>query len=113
MSVLNKIKVFDKKKQSENTKLKPAIKRWLKLQSTPYEWNKNWGSGIGKAGRPDLEIIANGKTHYFELKDEKGELSSVQLNVIKRYGALGEPVHVIKNLDEFKQAWSEFVEKVN
>lgn len=113
MSVLNRIDVFSKKKQSENTRLKPAIRRWLKSQSTPYEWNKNWGSGIGKSGRPDLEIIANGRTHYFELKDENGKLSTMQLEVIARYGNLGETVHVIKNLKEFQETWKKEVEKVN
>lgn len=113
MSVLNRIDVFSKKKQSENTKLKPAIRRWLKSQEVPYEWNKNWGSGIGKSGRPDLEIIAKGKTHYFELKDEHGELSTVQKDVIRRYGELKETVYVVKNLDEFKKIWSIITGKVN
>lgn len=114
MNVIKQIKVFDKKRQTENSKLKPAIKRWLQTkQSTPYEWNKNWGSGIGKAGRPDVEIIARGKTYYFELKDEKGKLSTNQLRVIERYQALGETVYVVKELAEFIEIWRGVVEKVN
>lgn len=111
MSVLDKIKVHDKHKRGENSRLKPAIYKWLKQQSTPYERNKNWGSGVGKKGRPDLEIIANHRTYYFELKDEKGELSPEQIKVLARYEKLGAPVYVVKDLAEFIKIWREVVEK--
>ena len=111
---LKKVAVRDKRHQTENSRLKPAIYRYLdkRLGKNNYERNKNHGNRYSREGRPDLEIIYKGKTYYFELKDPRGELSSAQLGTIARYEKLGITIHVITTLVEFKKIWEEKCEEV-
>lgn len=67
---------------------------------------KNWGSGLGRSGRPDIEIVYNGTTWYIEAKDPKGKLSNIQKKRIKKFKDAGVKVYVIDDKDVFiKEVW--------
>ena len=72
-----------------------------KVHKDKYEINNNWGSGMGKSGRPDLEIMYNGRTWYVEAKDPKGALSSIQKVKVAKMIAIGVPVYVIDDIKVF------------
>ena len=91
-------------KRTENTILKKSIINYLKTYDKDYiEWYKTWGNGVEKRGRPDLQILYMSQTWYFELKDPKGDLDTVQQAVIKKYKRIGIPVYVVDNIGDFKK----------
>ena len=67
-----------------------------------YEIYNNWGSGMGKSGRADLEIMYNGRTWYVEAKDPKGRLSNVQRIKVAKMKHMGVPVYVIDDIAVFE-----------
>lgn len=104
---LSDITIEKPKRQRENAGVKTDVYNWLKrnLPKEEYVLYKNWGGGFGRAGRPDIEITYKGLVNYWELKDPGGSLSTLQVEVIKKYRAAGKIVFVAESLDEFKTQW--------
>lgn len=103
------INLKEDKKQNERTQVVDKIINFLKENTDKdyIEIFKNWGSGLGKSGRPDLEIVYNGNTWYIEAKDPKGRLSSVQTVRIERFKRAGVPVYVIDSKERFvSEVWT-------
>ena len=107
MSLLDRIQVEEKQRQEENRKVLLPIKTWLRknLDKKKYVFYNNWGGGFNKAGRPDMEVTYKGQTNYWELKDPKGKLSTLQIEAIAAYERAGKTVYVVESLDEFKITW--------
>lgn len=105
--MLNDIKLQEKKRQRENDVVKVSIKKWIdnNLEAGTYVYYKNWGGGFNKAGRPDMEVTYRGQVNYWELKDENGVLSTLQIEVIRAYAAAGKIVYVADSLAEFLKIW--------
>ena len=102
------IKLKKDTRQRENQQVINKIIKYLKENTDPeyIEIFKNWGSGFGKSGRPDLEIVYNKKTWYIEGKDPKGNLSTVQTLRIERFKRAGVPVYVIDSVERFiSEVW--------
>jgi len=106
--MLEKINIVEKKRQQENKLVLEPIKKWLAktLEAKSYVFYKNWGGGFGRGGRPDIEVTYKGIVSYFELKDENGDTSPLQKEVIKAYGLAGKIVYVVDNLDDFIKIWN-------
>ncbi len=105
---LNQIKLKKESRQNERISVVNKIVDFLKenVDQDRIEIFKNWGSGLGKSGRPDLEIVYNGKTWYIEAKDPKGRLSSIQTVRIEKFKAAGVTVYVIDNKESFiSEVW--------
>ena len=66
---LDQIEIKTRKKQRENSQVVNKIVAFLKGYEEEVIIFKNWGSGLGRSGRPDLEIMFNGNTWYIEAKD--------------------------------------------
>lgn len=81
-------------------KITQYMKKHAKENSVVF---KNWGSSVGKAGRPDLEIAYNGQTWYIEAKDPQGRLSTLQVDKIEKYERAGIHVYVVDNFKFFLQ----------
>lgn len=98
----NDIQVKQEDKQRENARVVNKIVSFLEssLKDKVIIF-KNWGSGLGRSGRPDLEIMYNGKTWYIEAKDPKGKLSNVQKALIERAEKVGITIHVISSFEQF------------
>lgn len=97
-------------RQRENAGVKAGVVRYLnKNFKGQVEITKNWGGGFTKSGRPDLEIIYNGNTYYFELKDEKGKTSTIQDSLIKRYDNLKVDVPIVFSLNQFIEIWEKII----
>jgi hypothetical protein len=105
--VLNRIEVVEKKRQRENDGVLKVIKKWIEktLPKGTYVFYKNWGGGFNKAGRPDIEITYRGQVNYWELKDEDGMLSTLQIECIAAYKRASKIVYVANSLEEFVTVW--------
>ena len=106
---LEQIKIKKDSRQRERQQVVEKIVDFLKenTDKNKIEIFKNWGSAIGKSGRPDLEIVYNGNTWYIEAKDPKGKLSSVQTVRIERFKAAGVTVYVIDSKERFiSEVWT-------
>jgi len=101
---LSDIGLKEDKRQRENVRV---VKRIVKLMESTIDKNyiqifNNWGSGMGKSGRPDLEIVFNYQTWYVEAKDPKGNLSTTQKARIRIFGNTGVTIYVVDDADDFK-----------
>ena len=100
---INDILLKEDKKQKENKKVvKPIVTFLEKTIDKKYiQIFNNWGSGVGKSGRPDLEIVFNGTTWYVEAKDPKGKLSTIQKKRIKYFDNTGVTIYVVDDKNDF------------
>lgn len=111
--MIEEINIVKKKRQRENKGVKKDIETWINnnLLEGEYVMYKNWGGGIyGKAGRPDIEIAYRGLVNYWELKDENGILSTLQIEVINAYAKAGIKIHVAMSVEDFKKDWKKIYE---
>lgn len=104
---LDQIQIKSQSRQRENSQVVNKIVSFLrnnhKEEVIIY---KNWGSGLGRSGRPDLEIMFNGNTWYIEAKDPNGKLSNVQKSLIEKAKNVGITVYVISSFEQFiKELW--------
>jgi hypothetical protein len=99
---LDIIKLREETKQRENAQVVNKIVNFLKagLKDEVIIF-KNWGSGLGKSGRPDLEIMFKGNTWYIEAKDPKGNLSNIQKDLIQKAKKVGITIYVIDSFEQF------------
>jgi len=99
---INNIQIKKEKKQRENSQVVNKIVSFLEsgLKDKVIIF-KNWGSGLGRSGRPDLEIMYNGKTWYIEAKDPKGKLSNIQKALIEKAEKVGITIYVISSFEQF------------
>ena len=99
---LDQIQIKSQSRQRENSQVVNKIVSFLrnnhKEEVIIY---KNWGSGLGRSGRPDLEIMFNGNTWYIEAKDPNGKLSNVQKSLIEKAKNVGITVYVISSFEQF------------
>jgi hypothetical protein len=106
---LNQIKLNKDTRQRERQQVVDKIVEFLKenADQDKIQVFKNWGSGLGKSGRPDIEIVYNKQTWYVEAKDPKGKLSSVQTLRKERFERAGVPVYVIDSKERFiTEVWT-------
>ena len=105
--MLERIEVVEKKRQRENDGVLKDIKKWIEknLPKDTYVFYKNWGGGFNKSGRPDIEITYRGQVNYWELKDEDGTLSTLQIECIAAYKRASKIVYVTNSLIEFLTVW--------
>lgn len=111
---LNDLTLKKDTRQKENTQVLNKIVKFLKENTNEDEIEifKNWGSGLGKSGRPDLEIVYNGRTWYIETKDPNGEVSTIQNLRIERLKRAGVPVYIIDNKERFiSEVWVDMNKK--
>ena len=99
---LNSLQLKEDTKQRENSQVVNKIVSFLEdsLKDKVIIY-KNWGSGLGRSGRPDLEIMCSGKTWYIEAKDPKGKLSNIQKSLIERAEKVGITIYVISSFEQF------------
>lgn len=112
---LNQIKVKKETSQKENIRVLRKIVEFLEtnVNKDLIQIFKNWGSGLGKSGRPDLEIAYNSNTWYIECKDPNGKLSTVQTLRIERLKRTGVPVYVIDSKERFiSEVWTQMNKKI-
>ena len=62
--------------------------------------NKLKSMGL-RSGMPDLAIVKNGVTYYFEVKTQKGKLSNNQLKTFDELSKENINVTVVRSLQEF------------
>lgn len=99
---LDQIQIKSQNKQRENSQVVNKIVSFLKNNyKEEVIIYKNWGSGLGRSGRPDLEIMFNGNTWYIEAKDPNGKLSNVQKSLIEKAKNVGITVYVISSFEQF------------
>ena len=98
---LDQIEIKTQKKQRENSQVVNKIVSFLKGYKEEVIIFKNWGSGLGRSGRPDLEIMFNGNTWYIEAKDPNGKLSNIQKSLIEKAKKVGITIYVISSFDQF------------
>ena len=63
------------------------------------------------SGVPDLVFVWNGKTHYIEVKCEKGVLSKNQIALHQKWKEQGVDIHVMRTSEEIIRFVSKFVEQ--
>jgi hypothetical protein len=63
------------------------------------------------AGVPDLVFVWNGKTHYIEVKTEKGRLSEQQKALHQKWAEQGVIVNVVRSSEEIISIVSELVQQ--
>lgn len=63
------------------------------------------------AGVPDLVFVWNGKTHYIEVKTEKGRLSEQQKALHQKWAEQGVLVNVCRSSEEIINFVSELVQQ--
>ena len=61
------------------------------------------------AGIPDMALVYQGNTHYFELKVGKNKLSEKQMRVHYEFGKQDIPVNMIYSLIDFKKVIKKLV----
>jgi endo-alpha-1,4-polygalactosaminidase (GH114 family) len=99
---LDQIQIKSQNRQRENSQVVNKIVSFLKNNhKEEVIIYKNWGSGLGRSGRPDLEIMFNGNTWYIEAKDPNGKLSNVQKSLIEKAKNVGITVYVISSFEQF------------
>lgn len=64
------------------------------------------------AGIPDLIFVGGGVPVFFELKTKTGRVSEAQKGIHKQLNAHNMDVHIIRDIEEFKTAFFESLERV-
>jgi hypothetical protein len=65
---------------------------------------------MSRSGMPDILVVYNGVTYYFEIKAKGDRLSDIQKAVISILNKDKEIAYVVKSFDEFKKIWEEKLE---
>jgi hypothetical protein len=76
-----------------------SILRYLKTVSNCFFW-KEHGGMYGTAGIPDIVACIGGRFMAFEVKTEKGKLTKLQEETIKKILAAGGMAFVVRTVDE-------------
>lgn len=102
---LNSIAIKKDSRQKENQNVLNKIVKFIEenTEKTNVAIFKNWGSVIGRSGRPDLEIVYNKNTWYIECKDPKGFVSTLQAEKIERFKNIGVTIYVVNDVKDFKE----------
>lgn len=94
---------MNNRRQRENKDVVNKIIKFLEKNANKDDIQiyNNWGSAMGRSGRPDLEIIYNGQTWYFECKDPKGFPSNIQSHNIAKFNKIGVPAYIVDDVNIF------------
>ena len=78
------------------------IMRYLKSVPGCFAW-KEHGGMYGTAGLPDIIACYKGRFVAFEVKTEKGKLTTLQEITLKRINAAGGIAHMVTSLNAVKE----------
>lgn len=82
----------------KETAITEKIKKYLRGQG--FWVTKLHGSNIQQAGLPDLLAIKNGHAHFFEVKNENGVASPLQLHTLNQLQQHGATAVVVRSVEE-------------
>ena len=83
------------------SKIQTQISKFCAINHVEY----NNLMGMSKNGWPDVMIVLNGVTYYFEVKYGKDTLKPLQIYVIGKLNRIKKIAFIIKSFDEFKEVY--------
>ena len=88
-------------------KIRNKVMAWLKAQkaTTPLWWFAVIGGGAQTPGVPDLCLVVDGRSVWFEFKSLDGKLTDMQRHVKSQIESAGGAVFVIRSVDDAVRAF--------
>ena len=88
-------------------KIRNKVMAWLKAQkaTTPIWWFAVIGGGVQTPGVPDLCLVVDGRSVWFEFKSLTGQLTDKQRHVKTQIESAGGAVFVIRSVDDAVRAF--------